>query len=260
MIASQDILIDWLRGEFAEEQISGFARLKRLPDTHVIRFLDHFANLNAVQQSELKAVLAEWSSYRLEGLAIPIPISEKFSRSTTFPGLGRGARYTGMNLLAGLSKDAGDNGLEESFRQQGVVGLAMQLPENLARNYQDLVPVKIPALRQLVNQKFTSLFGPETKEVGDGIWWYTGTLANSTIRVQIRYSGRMGVPQLKYQVEVQGNGLTITAPDVCFESLLGVSFGRWDYLTQENSEQSVDLLCELVEYVARLPERIPRHN
>jgi hypothetical protein len=36
-----------------------------------------------------------------------------------------------------------------------------------------------------------------------------------------------------------------------------VGFGRWDYLTKENAERSVRLLGELVEYVARLPERLP---
>jgi len=163
MFVSRDNLINWLRGEFAEEQCGGFERLKRIPDTHVIRFLDHFASLNAVEQSDLKLVLAEWSSYRFAELAIPKKISEKFSRATAFPGLVGG----------------------------------------------------------------------------------------------VRYSGKMGAPQLKYQVEVQGNGLTITAPNVCFESILGVGFGRWDYLTQENSERSVDLLCELVEYVAGVPQRIP---
>jgi hypothetical protein len=258
MFASRENLINWLRGEFAEEQVAGFARLKRVPDTHVIRFLDHFASLNAVEQSELKLVLADWSSYRLAEVAIPKKIAEKFGRATAFPGLVGGVRYSDVNLLAGVANSTGDQGFEAFFRKQGIDGLAMKSPEDLARNHEDLVPVQIPVLRQLVQKKLTNLFEPEIKDVGDGIWWYTGSLGKSTLRVQIRYSGKMGVPQLKYQVEVQGNGMTITAPNVCFESILGVGFGRWDYLTQENSERSVDLLCELVEYVARVPERLPR--
>ena len=67
----------------------------------------------------------------------------------------------------------------------------------------------------------------------------------------------MGRPQLQYQVEVRGKGRVITAPNLCFESILGVGFGWWDYLTQENAERSVALLGELVDYVARLPERLP---
>ena len=95
------------------------------------------------------------------------------------------------------------------------------------------------------------------REICDGFWRYEGMLAESSLKVLIRYSGRMGRPQLQYGVQVQGKGRAITAPNLCFESVLGVGFGRWDYLTQENAERSVGLLGELVEHVARLPERLP---
>jgi hypothetical protein len=67
----------------------------------------------------------------------------------------------------------------------------------------------------------------------------------------------MGRPQLQYEVEVRGHGRIIAGPNLCFESVLGAGFGSWDYLTQENAERSVALLCELIEFVARLPERLP---
>ncbi len=38
-------VVDWLRNEFAEEQRAGFVHLLRVPDTQVVRFLDHFAGL-----------------------------------------------------------------------------------------------------------------------------------------------------------------------------------------------------------------------
>ena len=60
MTDGRAVLVGWLRNEFAEERRTGFARLKRVPDTQVIRFLDHFASLNAVEQLELTAVLADW--------------------------------------------------------------------------------------------------------------------------------------------------------------------------------------------------------
>src|SRR6478672_8909804 len=88
-------LADWLRNEFAEEQRAGFPRLKRVPDTRVIRFLDHFDTLSHIEQSQLTAVLAEWSSYRLAGTSLPLPIYEQFTRGTAFPGRAEGLRYTG---------------------------------------------------------------------------------------------------------------------------------------------------------------------
>jgi hypothetical protein len=247
-----------LRKEFAEEQRAGFPRLKRVPDTHVIRFLDHFAGLNPVEQSELTAILADWSSYKLLGTTpIPTPTVERFTRATTYVALAEGLRYTGVQLLAGLAKGALHGGLDGWFRLKGISGLALQPPDNLLPNPTDLAPVRIPTLRRLVGSAFATLFATNVAEVGDGIWRYDGTLAESLLKVLIRYSGKMGQPQLKYQVEVGGNGRLIAGPDICFESVLGVGFGRWDYITRENAERSVDLLCELVEYMARLPGRLP---
>lgn len=52
-------LLEWLRSEFKAEQNSGFARLKRVPDTRVVRFLDHFSDLDAAEQAALKEILIE---------------------------------------------------------------------------------------------------------------------------------------------------------------------------------------------------------
>jgi hypothetical protein len=67
----RDQLVNWLRAEFAAEQASGFARLKLVPDTRVIRFLDHFSSLEPARQQELAAVLADWASYRLCPTPLP---------------------------------------------------------------------------------------------------------------------------------------------------------------------------------------------
>lgn len=257
MTDSHAILVGWLRDEFAEEQRAGFARLKRVPDSRVIRFLDDFATLSPSDQSDLAAVLADWSSYKLSGDPMPPSIIEQFTRATCFRGLAEGLRYTGVNLLAGLAKDERHGGLAGWLQMTGITGLAAQPPENLVRDIGDLVPVKIPTLRRLVKSAFAQLFTPNARDIGSETWSYEGRLGESSLKVLIRYSGRMGRPQLAYQVQVQCKQRALTAPDLCFESVLGVGFGKWDYLTQDNAERSVELLCELVEYVAKLPERLP---
>jgi len=251
------IVVGWLRNEFAAERRDGFPRLKRVPDSRVVRFLDHFAGLSPTDQSELAAVLADWSSYHFSTTPIPTSTVEQFTRATAFPGRSGGLRYTGVNLLAGLAKGAGPGGLDGWFRTRGITGLASQPPENLLRDIADLIPVKIPTLRRLVKTAFAKLFAPNVREIGDGIWRYEGMLAESSLKLMIRYSGSMGRPQLQYQVEVRGNGRVLAAPNLCFESVLGAGFGGWDYLTEENAVPSVALLCEFVEYVARLPARLP---
>jgi hypothetical protein len=257
MTDSRAILVGWLRSEFAEEQRAGFARLKRVPDTKVIRILDHFASLNAAEQAELIMILADWSSWRLMALAIPMATVEEFSRATAFPGRVEGLRYTGVNLLAGLEKARNPGGMAGWFERRGVTGLAMQPPENLLRDLGDLIPAKVPTLRRLVKKTFTQLFAANAKDIGSETWLYEGKLGRSSLKMLIRYSGRMGRPQLTYQVQVQSTDMALTAPNLCFESVLGVGFGGWDYLTQDNAERSVGLLGELVEYMAKLPERLP---
>lgn len=257
MTDARAILVDWLRNEFAAEQRAGFARLKRVPDTQVIRFLDHFASLNTVQQAELATVLAEWSAYHFSGTALPHSIYEQFARATSFPDRAEGLRYTGVNLLAGLEKGGSPGGLAGWFQSRGITGLALQPPEPLLSGLGDLVPAKTTTLRRLVKTVFDALFAPNARDIGSESWRYEGKLGKSALTVLIRYSGRMGRPQLDYQVQVRAEDRTLTAPNLCFESVLGVGFGRWDYLTQENAERSVRLLGELVEYVAQLPERLP---
>jgi hypothetical protein len=77
MTDSRAVLVDWLRSEFAAEERDGFPRLKRVPDTGVIRFLDHFASLDAAKQADLAAVLADWSSYKF----LQTPIVRDFAAS-----------------------------------------------------------------------------------------------------------------------------------------------------------------------------------
>jgi hypothetical protein len=162
-----------------------------------------------------------------------------------------------VTLLAGLAKDDKNGGLPGWLQTTGVIGLATHPAEHLARGIDDLVPVKIPSLRRLVKAEFTKRFATTAEDIGSESWRYQGTLGPSSVDVWIRYSAKMGRPQLAYQVRVKQGETTLTPPNLCFESVLGAGFGNRDYLTQDNAERSVDLLGELVEYVARLPERLP---
>jgi hypothetical protein len=249
-------LTEWLRSEFTAEQNAGFPRLKCVPDTHVIRFLDHFDSLDRDGQSELVTILVDWSSHNLLG-TLPNPCYEQFSKATTFPGLKGGLRYTGVNLLAGLAKGTSGEALSGFFQSQGVTGLAMEPPAELVRDSSDLVPVSIPYLRRLVHTTLADLFATQTTDIGSEMWRYEGRLEGVEVKLDIQFSGRMGRPQLSYNAAVQGMGRSFVSPNLCFESTLGVGFGRWDYITKENAVRSVALLAELIRWLAQLPERLP---
>ena len=163
----------------------------------------------------------------------------------------------GVRLLAGVSKDPSHRGLSGFFQKQRVTGLALEPPQELLRDAVDLVPVSPASLRRMVKGAFSRLFATQITDVGSEIWRYEGVLNDCLLKVQIRYSGRIGRPQLDYDAEIMGKGRAIVSPNLCFESALGVGFGRWDYITKQNAERSVQLLTELVVWLTRLPERLP---
>ncbi|QUW01186.1 hypothetical protein J8C02_13650 [Chloracidobacterium sp. MS 40/45] len=268
MMDSRQVLVDWLRAEFATEQASGFARLKRIPDTRLVRFLDTFTQLNRTEQSEVVNALTEWASYRFFVDQLPPPaVVEQFSRWThigSWPTvrtpLAEGVRYTNVNLLAGLAKTQQYGSLEGWLTAQGITGLAAQPSEYLASRLEDLKPIKIPTLRRLVQRAFATRFAAGSQDLGSEFWLYQGRLGETALGVEIRYSGRMTRPQLQYSVRVAHPTAGYRLPGITFEGLLGVGGGWWDYLTVGNAERSVALLCDLVEYAARLPERLPRQG
>jgi hypothetical protein len=140
-----------LHTEFAVEQQAGFPVLKRVPDTQVIRFLYHFEGLDQAGQSALKAILFEWSSFKFIGVPPPNPSWKSFAQATAFPDRRGGRRYTGVKLLAGLSKDTSHYGLSGYFKTLGIEGLALEPLQCLLGDAVDLVPIGIPSLRRKVN-------------------------------------------------------------------------------------------------------------
>ncbi len=183
---------------------------------------------------------------------------ERFQCATAFPGRSEGLRYAGVNLLAGLAKESPHGSADAWFKQRNISGLALQPSEHLVRDTWDPVPVKNPALRRLVKAALTQRFGVTARDMSSEFWQYDGVWDGIPVSVVIRYSGRMTRPQLDYQVQVRRKDGTTAIPNLCFASLLGVSFGRWNYLTQENAAHSVELLCALVQYVATFPERLAK--
>jgi hypothetical protein len=256
MSDSREALAEWLRIQFVAEQEAGFPFLRRVPDTQVILFLDQFAELDRQRQADLISILVEWSSFNLLRIPLPVPVYERFAKATAFPGRATGLRYTGVNLLAGLAKDHGHVGLPGFFKSQGITGLALEPPPGFLVDPTEIVAVKIPTLRRMVATEFATLFSPHVSDIGSETWQYEGLLDGCQLKVRIRYSGRMGRPQLAYNAEVRGNGRAIVSPVLGYESIHGVGFGRWDYLTSENAERSVALLGELVQWLARLPQRL----
>src|SRR3982751_6912634 len=80
MIGSMDLVI-FLRNELAAEADAGFPRLRRIPQTKIIQFLDYFAASNAGERSALLDALAVRAAIRLQpGTASGFPPAPAWDR------------------------------------------------------------------------------------------------------------------------------------------------------------------------------------
>src|SRR5688500_12390256 len=55
---NRELVAAALRDEFEREEQSGFARLSKVPDTLILRFLEHYRTLDPGEAALLKAALA----------------------------------------------------------------------------------------------------------------------------------------------------------------------------------------------------------
>jgi hypothetical protein len=116
-------------------------------------------------------------------------------------------------------------------------------------------PVKAPELREHVYAAMTTLFSPEIRKLGGGVWRYVGTLNGQRISAVIDYGGRY--TQLHYSIDVVGTKPAQRFERMSMESLLGVGPGDWDSIVEDNVADSMALLAQAFRYVSELPVRLP---
>jgi hypothetical protein len=109
-----------LRDEFEAERADGFPRLKRVPSTQVVRFLDYFAALGSDEQAGLAEALADHGSFYFSP-PVPYPYHgnaacQRFAAAASTWKLSEGLRYTGLKLLAALAKGSTESALTDRFR------------------------------------------------------------------------------------------------------------------------------------------------
>ena len=250
-----------LRADFAEEASAGFPRLRRIPCTYFIRFLDYFASLDPAAQDALLDGMARFGSavffpdaghadYEARRQHPAVRRFDAMLQSADFNG---GYRYVDVRSLCMVAKTSELGGLNGWITSRGFSGLALEPREDLLPELRYLQPPKPAALRKLVDTAFRKLFAAEKISAGGGNWRYTGSLGDNPLTVWLDFGSQ--VSQLRYGVTVENPAHTIRVVRVAYESLWLHHLG-WDYLTEENAERSVDLLAEHVVHIAGLADRI----
>jgi hypothetical protein len=241
----------FLRDELGAEADAGFPRLRRIPQTEIIQFLDYFAALTPGDRSQLLDDLAVRAAIRLHpGTASgfpPAPAWDRYWRAVTSPGpFNGGFRYCDVKFLAlvpRIKEFGGYEGWIEKTQRPWVSELALHPREDLLPDLGCLAPARAPELRKLV--KGALLARGFTAVVTKGaVHEYVHP---SGVPVHVDFGSRVG--QLCYWAgDIRRYGT------LSYELLWGQP-GGWDYLTEENAARSIELLPELIEELARLLQR-----
>jgi len=139
-------------------------------------------------------------------------------------------------------------------RVDGPSGLFSDLPETFVKKADSVNPTKASQIRKEVKRQFNEHFGASAENTGAGNWLYRATFSNRQFSVLIDYGG-MG-DQLRYWLQMSDRLTGIQTKTLCYEALLGVGLGRWDFVTADTLPNDISLLSEFIQELVTLPERI----
>jgi hypothetical protein len=244
-----------LRAEYAREVDSGFARLRRIPQTDIIWFLDYFSSLTGPDREALLDALADWGGIVLSpprgNLPAIAPALARLRDARNRPGSKGGTRYNDVKMLTADPTLREPGAYHASWRER-FTPLHFQPRPDLLPSLSDLNAARAPRLRQLVDKTLTESLGLKREKQAGGNK-YSGSSGSCELVVRIDFGSALG--QLRYTVTLRSAGAQLLIPPISYETLWDVTRG-WDYLTEENAPRSVECLAEQIAHLARLGEHL----
>jgi hypothetical protein len=254
-----------LKAHLDGEAQEGFPRLTRTPSSGTIQFLDYFATLAAADRDSLLAVHAEIDALnffpapavreRVEALMTTNPALISYRQTMQSAPFTMGLRYVGLRMLKSMLGDPMTRKMMARTRATLDFIPRDDLPAALVPDPDPahLQPAKAPLLRKLINEAFPKLFATGKQQRPGGETEYIGALEGTGIQVTIDFSARG--PQLRYGVKIPDETKTVFVWGLMYENLWAAVPG-WDYLTEENAEPSIRLLCENIAQIVLLRNRV----
>ena len=253
-----------LRAELTAEVASGFARLRRIPQTDIIWFLDYFSGLTEAPRAALLDELADSAV-----MAFGQPSSPKLNAMGTVdfppafaqiyklrerPGGKGGTRYTDIKMLGMDPSLREPSGYHSSWREN-LTDLHFQPRPDLLPDLSQVKPAKAPLLRKLVKAVLTESLGLRHEKQPGGTSKFMGRYGDGELTVRVHLGMTLG--QLSYNVTLKNAENRPLFLLLSYERLWGAG-QPWDYMTEENAERSVTFLAEQIAYLADLGQRL--HN
>ena len=257
-------IAELVRAELDQEAAAGFSKLKLLPSTGVIKFLDYFASLPPAEHAPLLDVLARQAAMHFFPSPLIAAAHEELRTNSALLRMSvvmqshpfsYGLRYQDLRMSRMTLNDA--ESLAHMRQTRSALGFEPRddPPSELVLDpdLRHVQPAKAPLLRKLLNQSLKPLLGVKADKRPGGEVVYDGSIEGAPLKVSILFSNMYG--QMHYGVTAKIHERNILAQRLTYEVLWGTNTG-WDYLTEENASRSVELLCRLLTILARFMKQI----
>jgi hypothetical protein len=252
-----------LQAGIAREWASDFAQLRRIPSTHVRKYLDYVAGLDAPGKRAFAAAMAEGAFDFLfpDQCTVPLykrnPAYRKYADAAVHI---TGQRYSSIRALRDTLALANAEPVPPPARPRRLrMALANPPPEPMlsAKERQWICairPVTPSDIRKQVKQSLSRLVSSLSITHSPGrLWEYSGAIDGVPAVISVHYASPHD--QLQYWVSIRNQRPGFWGSN--FERLVGLTGSDWDLLEGANLEQSAALLCEHISYCAGFLRRLP---
>lgn len=241
-------LQEFFRSEIETEVQSGFARIERIPDSHVQSNLNYYRSLGQSDRTAFLECSAYWASVHY-GFVINTPKMVP----TAHPFFDKWSSGPQWNTNWDNVKSV------PHFRamvQQYKIDQHRNAPSSVTRSQferaSSIRSVKAPELRKRARAALRPLGYYKLEKLGSYMYWCKQERCE--FFVDIDYGGLSA--QLRYSVvrpEFEG---VHPLSQFRFERAMGFGLGDWDYIVEENVDDVFSLFAEVVQYSFDLPEKI----
>jgi hypothetical protein len=254
-----------LRAEFAKEYAAGLPMLRRIPATGAIRFLDYFESLDPTAQLELFDAMALASAMHFfpppmiarqhEELRTSNPAFRRLlEEMTQSPRYTMGLRYVDLRMRKAMLGDAQSVAVMAETRAKLDWTPRDDVRADLVPDIDNARIAKAADLRKPIDAMLRELFAIAKKKLPGGETEYGGALDGREISVAIDFSAR-GI-QLRTGITILDPARRVFVHRMVFEDLWACGYPGWDYLTEENSARSIEVLREQIVNLVGLVNRI----
>jgi hypothetical protein len=250
MDAANKRLKDFFQAEIEAEVRSGFARLRRVPDSRVASKLQYFHALSQPDQLAFLDCCAYWATVAY-GFVIAAPqlkatdhlFYDRWSSSHRNHRISDWNNHKSVPILRAMVQ-------QYKIDQHRKVRSSVTKAE--FEKASSIQSVKAPELRKRAVNALKPLGYYKKERIGNDQYWCRQAAAE--FFVDVDYGGRTA--QFRYCVVRPEIKSAHPHMHFRFERAMGFGLGDWDYIIEENADDSFTLFSELVQYSFELPDRL----